>query len=152
EVVVLAHEAEVAVAQLDRPPQRPQRLVGPVHQRVGAGQVVVRQRVVGPKTHQPLVDAQALGESALERQQVAQDAERVYVVRRPPDHAAEERQLELQLALLGGTRPGLARRRQSETLAVGLAWLWHRISPAWTERRVTLAWSGRPGLTTRAGL
>src|SRR5579871_4264138 len=47
EVAVLAHVAEVAVAQLDGPAQGLEGLVRPVQQGVAARQVVVGQRVLG---------------------------------------------------------------------------------------------------------
>src|SRR4051794_13264380 len=45
QVMILAHVAEITVPQLHRPPQRPDGLVGSLHQRIRAGEVVVRQRV-----------------------------------------------------------------------------------------------------------
>ena len=51
------------------------RLLRPLEQGVAARQIVVGQRVVGTQLHQPLVDLQALGETALERQQIAHDAQ-----------------------------------------------------------------------------
>src|SRR5436305_13502425 len=66
EVAVLAHVAEIAVAQLDRPPQRLDRLLGPLHQGVTARQVVVDERVARAEAGEALVDLQALGVAALE--------------------------------------------------------------------------------------
>src|SRR4051794_12656119 len=58
QVVVLPYVAEVPVTQLDGPAKRSQGLVGAVQQRVAAGQVVMGQRILGPKMHQTLVDLQ----------------------------------------------------------------------------------------------
>src|SRR5438128_577468 len=61
EIGVLAHVAEVAVAQLDRAPQRLEGLVGPLQPGVTTGEVVVSEGIVGTQLDQAPVDLQALG-------------------------------------------------------------------------------------------
>ena len=105
EVAVLAHVAEVAVAQLDGRRSVLRAWSGRFEQGVAAGEVVVGQRVVGPQLHQPLVDLQPLGVAALERQVVAHDAQHVDVVGLALEDAAEEVELEIELALVGQAQP-----------------------------------------------
>src|SRR5215207_9553639 len=61
EVAILAHETEVAVAQLHCPPQRGKREVRLLQERVGAGEVVVSQRVFRAELNDAAVNQQPFG-------------------------------------------------------------------------------------------
>src|SRR5436309_3155677 len=71
EVGVLAHVAEIAVAQFDRAPQGLETLIGTLQSRVATGEIVVSQGVVGAQGDQAAVNQEALGVATLERQQLA---------------------------------------------------------------------------------
>src|SRR5262249_27354051 len=109
-----------------------ERLLRPLEQGVAARQVVVGQRVVGTDLHQTLIDLQAVGETALERQQVAHDAEDIDVIGAAAEDALEEIQLEIQLVLVGHASRRLAGERGLGPFVEVLAWLRHWLSPAWS--------------------
>src|SRR5206468_177792 len=98
-VAVLAHVAEIAVAQLDGPAKGLDRLVGALEQGVAARQVVMSQGIVGAELNQPLVDLQALRIAPLEGEVVAVGAEGIDVARKAFQNAAVKIELEIQLAL-----------------------------------------------------
>jgi hypothetical protein len=104
EIVVLAHVTEVAVAQFDGAAEGLEGAVGFFQESEAAGEVVVSQRVVRAEFDEAFVDLQPLGIAALEREVVAVDAKNVNIVGVTFEDAAEEVDLEVDLALVG--RPG----------------------------------------------
>src|SRR5262245_15931695 len=128
EVLVLAHVAEVAVAQLDGPAQRLEALVGPLQPGVAAGQVVVGQRVGGTQLHQAAVDLKPLGVAALDRQQLAHQPQDVDIVGNALEDAGEEVQLEVDLVLVGA--PGGAAGVGPGAFVEVLAEVCHLLPPA----------------------
>src|SRR5947208_264402 len=99
EVAVLAHVAEVAVAQLDGLAKHLERLLAALEQGKAAREVVVGQRVVRAELDEPAVDLQAFRKAAPERQQVAQDPQDVHVVRNGLEDAAIKVEFKVDLTL-----------------------------------------------------
>jgi len=99
QIAIFAHVAKIAIAELDGAAQDFQGLLRFFEQGVAARKIVVCQGIVGAEADEALIDLQTLGETALEREIVALDAENIDKIGVPLEKAAEEFQLEIQLAL-----------------------------------------------------
>ena len=100
EVRVAREPGEIPVAEVDGPLQRLHRLLELPGERATAREVIVDQRVTGAQPDELLVHFEAVNEPPALRVVIAEELQRLHVLRIAADDAFEKTNLDVQIALL----------------------------------------------------
>jgi dihydroflavonol-4-reductase len=100
QIRIFGQPFEVAIAKKESALESMEGIIDALRKRVAARQVVEHQRILRTEMRQLFINAQALAITPPARVVVAQDLQRLHVGRIAPDHAFEEPDLDVEVALL----------------------------------------------------